>query len=98
MRDGVTRIAMVCLPGGDATAHPRRIVELSAALARQGHQVTMYTSEAASSLIGEWDAAHGVDVVYGPPTPTRGCPSRRAARATGYSPSGTSRPTVASTP
>jgi glycosyltransferase involved in cell wall biosynthesis len=60
------RIAMVCLSGGEVTAHPRRIAELSAALARQGHRVTMYTSRETSPLVSEYDAIDGFEVVPGP--------------------------------
>jgi D-inositol-3-phosphate glycosyltransferase len=60
------KIAMVCLSGGKVTAHPRRIADLSAALARQGHDVTMYTSRETSPLVGEWDASADFAVVPGP--------------------------------
>lgn len=60
------KIATVCLSGGEITAHPRRIADLSAALARQGHEVTMYTIRETSPLVGEWDAAGDFAVVPGP--------------------------------
>ncbi|CAN5337595.1 glycosyltransferase family 1 protein [soil metagenome] len=65
-KGGSMKIAMVCLSGGEATAHPRRIADLSAALARQGHRVTMYTSREASPLMSERDAAGDFAVVTGP--------------------------------
>jgi D-inositol-3-phosphate glycosyltransferase len=60
------KIAMVCLSGGEITAHPRRIADLSAALARQGHDVTMYTSRETAPLVGEWEASADFAVVPGP--------------------------------
>ena len=65
-KDGVMKIAMVCLSGGEVTAHPRRIADLSSALARQGHEVTMYISRETSPLIGERDVAADFAVVPGP--------------------------------
>lgn len=40
------KIAMVCLSSGEASVQPRRVIDLSKALIRQGHQVTMYTGRA----------------------------------------------------
>jgi D-inositol-3-phosphate glycosyltransferase len=60
------KIAMVCLSGGDTTAQPRQLAGLSAALARHGHLVTMYTGRETSSLAERVHSAGGFAVVHGP--------------------------------
>jgi D-inositol-3-phosphate glycosyltransferase len=59
------KIAMVCVSAGDTAVQVRRVSDLSAALARHGHQVTIYTSQAEGiddfPLVGD-----GIVVTRGP--------------------------------
>ena len=60
------KIATVCLNSGEVTAHPRRIADLSSALAKQGHEVTMYTGRETSQPDAGWGAGTDFAVVRGP--------------------------------